>query len=168
MAKDYSMHCIRYSGKQFFSLQIVTSQGPSLQYLGIHPFVVKNTVTKVAEYANTATTIGSAIMGSFAGFTAQKASQPKSPPASPTVWSKWAPAAYAVGGAVLAGAAAGGAYYAREDLTQGLNWATDHLVFVGNLWDQAVLEKRMEDLVDIEKEHGVIFRSSVLPFIFPF
>jgi hypothetical protein len=136
-----------------------------LQYLGIHPFVVKNTMTKFAEYTNAATTIGSALMGSFAGFTAQKAAQPKTqpktPPVSPSAWSKWAPAAYAVGGAVLAGAAAGGAYYAREDLTQGLTWATDHLAFVGNLWDQAALEKRVEDLVDIEKEYGVVFRTSV-------
>lgn len=133
-----------------------------MQYLGIHPFVVKNTVGKYAEYATAATSIGSAIMGSFAGFTAQKAAKPNTPSASPSsAWSKWAPAAYTVGGAVLAGAAAGGVYYARDDLTQGLTWATDHLVFVGNLWDQAALEKRVEDLVDIEKEHGVIFRTLV-------
>ena len=132
-----------------------------MQYLGINPFVVKNTVSKYAEYANAATTIGSALMGSFAGFTAQKAAKPNTS-ASPSAWGKWAaPAAYTVGGAVLAGAAAGGVYYAREDLTQGLSWATDHLVFVGNLWDQAALEKRVDDLVDIEKEHGVIFRTSV-------
>jgi len=128
-------------------------------YLGIHPFVVKNTMTKVAEYTNAATTISSALMGSFAGFTAQKAAQPSTPPASPSAWSKWAPAAYAVGGAVLAGAAAGGAYYAREDLTQGLTWGTDHLVFVKNLWDQAALEKRVDDLVNIEKAYGVAFRT---------
>lgn len=129
-----------------------------MQYLGIHPFVVKNTVTKFAEYANTATSIGSAIMGSFAGLTAQKAAQPSTPPTSPSAWSKWGPAAYAVGGAVLAGA-----YYARDDLTQGLTWATDHLAFVGKLWDEVGLEKRVEDLVDIEKEYGVTFRTSVLP-----
>lgn len=118
-------------------------------------------MTRFAEYANTATTIGSALLGSFAGVTAQKVAQPNSPPASPSAWGKWVPAAYAAGGAVLAGAAAGGAYYAREDLTQGLTWATGHLVYVGSLWDQAALEKRVEDLVDIETEHGVIFRTSV-------
>lgn len=134
------------------------------QYLGINPFVVKNTVTKVAEYANAATTLGSAIMGSFAGFTAQKAAQPATPtpaPAAQSAWSKWAPAAYAIGGAVLAGAAAGGAYYKKDDLTQGFTWATDHMKYVGNLWDEATLEKRLTDLVEIENVHGVIFRTSV-------
>lgn len=108
-------------------------------------------------------------MGSFAGFTAQKVAQPAAAqaPPSPSLWSKWAPAAYAVGGAVLAGAAAGGAYYKREDLTQGLIWATDHLKYAGNLWDEAALAKRVEDLVDIEKEHGVVFRTSVFSFVCP-
>jgi hypothetical protein len=131
-----------------------------MQYFGLNPFVVKNTATKIAEYANTATTVGSAIMGSLAGFTAQKAAQPAAAQASspPSLWSKWAPAAYAMGGAVLAG----GAYYKRDDLTQGLTWATDHLKYVGNLWDEAALAKRVEDLVDIEKDHGVVFRTSVL------
>ncbi|KAF9534708.1 hypothetical protein CPB83DRAFT_842800 [Crepidotus variabilis] len=136
-------------------------------YLGINPFVVKNTVTKVAEYASAATTIGSAITGAFAGFTAQKAAQPATPaaPAAESLWSKWAPTAYAVGGAVLAGAAAGGAYYKKDDLTQGFTWATDHMKYVGNLWDEATLEKRLVDLVEIEKEHGVTFRVlyTVLP-----
>jgi len=133
------------------------------QYLGLNPFIVKNTVTKFAEYANTATTIGSALAGSFAGFTAQKAATAPAAPAagSSSSWGKWGTAAFAVGGAVLAGAAAGGAYYKKDDLTQGLTWATDHLKYVGNLWDEAVLAKRVEDLVDIENEHGVIFRMFV-------
>jgi hypothetical protein len=63
-----------------------------------------------------------------------------------------------VGGALLAGAA-GGAYYKKDDLTQGLTWATDHMKYVGNLWDEAALEQRVEALVDIEKEQGVIFRT---------
>ena len=66
-----------------------------------------------------------------------------------------------MGGAVLAGAAAGGAYYKRDDLTQGFTWATDHLRYAGNLWDEAALAKRVEDLIDIENEHGVIFRTFV-------
>ncbi|CAA7260048.1 unnamed protein product [Cyclocybe aegerita] len=134
-------------------------------YYGLHPFVVKNSVTKVTEYANAATTIGSAVLGSFAAFGAKKATQPVPQPnatANQSPWSRWAgPAAYAVGGALLAGAAAGGAYYKKDELTQGLGWATDHLKYVGNLWDEPELEKRVEALVDIEKEHGVVFR--ILP-----
>jgi len=143
----------------FFELVRFTSSSPHhMQYFGLNPIVVKNTATKIAEYANTA--VGSAIMGSLAGFTAQKAAQPAAAqaPSSPSLWRKWAPAAYAIGGAVLAG----GAYYKRDDLTQGLTWATDHLKYVGNLWDEAALAKRVEDLVDIEKDHGVVFRTSVL------
>ncbi|KAJ3509253.1 hypothetical protein NLJ89_g5321 [Agrocybe chaxingu] len=132
-------------------------------YYGLHPFVVKNGVTKVTEYANAATTIGSAVLGSFAAFGAKKATQPAPQPNATTnqsAWSRWAgPAAYAMGGALLAGAAAGGAYYKKDELTQGLGWATDHLKYVGNLWDEPGLEKRVEGLVDIEKEHGVVFRT---------
>ena len=68
---------------------------------------------------------------------------------------------YAVGGAILAGAVAGGAYYKRDDLTQGLSWATDHMKYVGNLWDEETLNQRVEALVDIEKERGIIFRTLV-------
>lgn len=61
----------------------------------------------------------------------------------------------------MAGAVAGGAYYKRDDLTQGLSWATDHMKYVGNLWDEESLNQRVEALIDIEKERGVIFRTLV-------
>ena len=61
----------------------------------------------------------------------------------------------------MAGAVAGGAYYKKDDLTQGLSWATDHLQFVGNLWDEEALNQRVEALIDIEKDRGVIFRTLV-------
>jgi len=72
-----------------------------------------------------------------------------------------------VGGAVLAGlgAVAGGAYNKRDDLTQGVTWETDHLKYAGDLWDEATLAKRVEDLIDIENEHGVIFRTFVRLFV---
>lgn len=69
------------------------------------------------------------------------------------------PAAYAIGGAVVAGAAAGGAYYARDQLTQGYNWATDHMKYVGNLWDNEGMKDRMEALMDIDEQGGVVFRK---------
>ncbi|KAJ3576203.1 hypothetical protein NP233_g612 [Leucocoprinus birnbaumii] len=128
-------------------------------FLGINPGVVKNGVTKAAEYANAATTAGSAIFGSFAGLGAQKAasSASTSVPASP--WSKWAPAAFAVGGALLAGAAAGGAYYKRNDINQGFSWVMDHMKYAGNVWDEQGLRRRVDDLVDAQEKHGVIFRN---------
>ena len=124
--------------------------------------MVKNGVTRVAQYANTATTIGSALLGSFA-FGAKKAAQTTTPSAPVQGgWAKWAgPAAYAVGGALIAGAAAGGAYYKKDDLTQGFSWATDHMKYVGSLWDEAALEGRINALVDIERDYGVVFRKSV-------
>ncbi|KAF9481809.1 hypothetical protein BDN70DRAFT_830210 [Pholiota conissans] len=136
-------------------------------YYGLHPFVVKNGVTKVAQHANAAITVGSALLGSFAGFGTKKATQPAAAtPDAQAGWGRWAgPAVYAVGGAILAGAAAGGAYYKKDDLTQGISWAGDHLKYVGNLWDEAGLEQRVEALLDIERDLGVAFRNlySILP-----
>ncbi|KAK0498596.1 hypothetical protein EDD18DRAFT_1104114 [Armillaria luteobubalina] len=134
-------------------------------YLGLHPYVFKNSATKATEYVSTARTVGSALLGSFAGFGIKKAADSKPaaedtppPPEPKTSWSKWAPAAYAVGGALLAGAAAGGAYYRRDDLGVGYTWATDHMKYVRNLWDEPALHQRVEDLVDIEEQEGVVFR----------
>ena len=124
--------------------------------------MVKHSVTKVAEHANAAMTIGSTLLGSFTAFGAKKATQPTPSPSQPpqSSWSKWAgPAAYALGGALLAGAAAGSAYYKKDDLTQGFTWATDHLKYVGCLWDETALDQRVEALIDIEKDQGVIFRT---------
>ena len=67
-----------------------------------------------------------------------------------------------MGGALLAGAVAGGAYYKKDDLTQGLSWATDHMKYVGNLWDEKASNQRVEALIDIEKKRGVIFRTLVI------
>ena len=130
------------------------------QYFGIHPFVVKHGVTKASEYVNAVSTVGSVLLGSLAGLGAQKATQTQQPtPQAPQ--SKWGSAMYAIGGAIAAGAVAGGAYYKRDDLTQGLSWATDHMKYVGNLWDEESLKQRVEALIDIEKERGVIFRTLV-------
>ena len=81
------------------------------------------------------------------------------PQASVSSWKKWAPAAYAVGGALIAGAAAGAAYYKRDDINVGYTWATDHMKYVGNLWDEDSLKKRLNDLFEIEEKMGVMFRT---------
>ncbi|PPQ64618.1 hypothetical protein CVT24_008355 [Panaeolus cyanescens] len=133
-------------------------------YLGLNPGIVKNGVTKVAEYASAATTVGSAIFGSLASLGAKKATESPTTNSKPTQanasagWG-WGSAAFAVGGALLAGAAAGGAYYKRDDLNQGFTWATDHLKYVGNLWDENSLQERVDALVRLENDAGVLFRT---------
>ncbi|THV08377.1 hypothetical protein K435DRAFT_740428 [Dendrothele bispora CBS 962.96] len=151
-------------------------------YLGLHPFVFKNSATKAIQYANSARVVGSTLAGSLAGWGAKKASTPTSesapstpasedgsklgtssnpPPAQTSnqgVWSKWAPAAYAVGGAVAAGAAGGMAYWRKDDLGMGYNWVTDHFKYVGNLWDEEELKKRLDTIIEVERTYGVLFK----------
>lgn len=138
-------------------------------YLGLHPFVFKNSATKVAEVADTARTIVSDVLY-FVG-KSQDTSQAKPNPPLPQIapakesestskatgWARWAPAAYTVGGAIAAGAAAGAAYWRREDITSGYKWAFDHMKYVGNLWDKEAMGKRLDDLVLVEQQ-GITFK----------
>jgi len=149
-------------------------------YFGVHPFVFKNSAAQAAGYVRSArevftsfqsfsskSTSASAPAGAAkAAITAASTSKASaSASASTSPWSKWTPAAYAVGGALLAGAAAGTAYYKRDDLGFGYKWVTDHMRYVGALWDEAALHRRVDALVEIEQEMGVIFRTfySYLP-----
>ena len=63
-----------------------------------------------------------------------------------------------MGGALLAGAA-GTAYYKRDDIGIGYTWVTDHLKYVGNLWNKNELEARLDKLFAIEAEMGVLFHT---------
>jgi hypothetical protein len=78
--------------------------------------------------------------------------RPKSP------WEKWAPAVYGVGGALLAGAAAGAVYHQRENLNLGFTWATDHLKYVGTMWEENRLKARVDGLLKLNQESGILFR----------
>jgi len=138
-------------------------------YLGIHPFVFKNSASKAFKYANAASTVASDMFSIFKkkdaapGSTASTTASPPLPITSAegvegAGWSKWLPAAYAVGGAIVAGAAAGTAYYKRQELGSGWSWATDHMKYVRNLWDGKSLKPRLERLGNIEKELAVSFR----------
>ncbi|KAH7914406.1 hypothetical protein BJ138DRAFT_1177332, partial [Hygrophoropsis aurantiaca] len=136
-------------------------------FLGLHPVVFKNSATKAIEYATTARTAVSDVFSIFSQDKSPPSVSPKPPMPSITagstsaagsVWSKWVPAAYAIGGAVVAGAAAGTAYYKRDDIGIGYNWATDHMKYVQNLWDKDALNRRLEDLINAEKQHGVLVR----------
>lgn len=136
------------------------------KYFGLHPYVFKNTATKAAEYADTARSIATGIFSGWAALNASKATKTssktpagliKNVPAEDAVpWVKWA----SYGGAALAAgaAAAGTAYYKREDLALGYAWATDHMKYVGNLWDEDKMRKRVESVIDVEGDLGVIFR----------
>ncbi|KAF7352637.1 Catalytic protein [Mycena venus] len=131
-------------------------------YLGLHPGVFKNSATKAVEYAQAARNVGTGLLGALAGFGASKAPPP--PPSTSAApasgWGKWAgTASYAVGGALLAGAAAGASYYKREDLGLGYSWATDHMKYVSHLWNVDSLNQRVDFLVHAQEQEGVVFRN---------
>lgn len=63
--------------------------------------------------------------------------------------SRWRSALMATGAIALAGGAAAGAYLNRERLGGAYGWVSDHLMFVGNLWDENVLRKRLSDIVEL-------------------
>ncbi|KAF9226622.1 hypothetical protein BS17DRAFT_697664 [Gyrodon lividus] len=134
-------------------------------YLGLHPFVFKNSATKAVEYASAAHTFVSDAYSFFKGSENSAATTPK--PALPQItaavsessstsgWAKWAPAAYAVGGAMIAGAA----YMRRDDVTSGYSWASDHMKYVGNLWDEKAMHERVESLLAAHVNHGIVFKT---------
>ena len=87
---------------------------------------------------------------------------PPSPSSATTTspWSKWArPAAYGLGGVLAVAGAASAAYYKKEDLGLGYKWATDHMKYVGNLWNEEQLKKRVDMLMEIDHSLGVVFRK---------
>lgn len=142
------------------------------QYLGLYPFMFKNSATQAADYVRSATNVLSGFKGWGAKTTttttaASTSAAPaaaagaQSTTATTSVWSKWAPAAYAVGGALIAGAAAGTAYYKRDDIGTSYTWVSDHMKYVGNLWSQAELEERLSKLLEIESRMGVLFHTYV-------
>ncbi|KAJ6539523.1 hypothetical protein B0H19DRAFT_1315669 [Mycena capillaripes] len=147
------------------SRPVAMSHGTTPQYLGLHPGVFKNSATKAVEYAQAARNVGTGLLGALAGagFGANKAttsSTPTPPAASTSGWGKWAgTASYAVGGALLAGAAAGATYYKKDELNLGYSWATDHMKYVGHLWNADALNKRVDFLVNVEEQEGVVFRN---------
>ncbi|EHY52622.1 hypothetical protein HRR83_006884 [Exophiala dermatitidis] len=67
-------------------------------------------------------------------------------------WGKYAMFAGAAGAVVAGGAAA--LYSHREKLSAGWQWASDHLLFVGELFKPEFLRKRVENLEQGFKERG--------------
>ncbi|KAL4081614.1 hypothetical protein V8B97DRAFT_1913612 [Scleroderma yunnanense] len=142
-------------------------------YLALHPYVFKNSVTKAAEVASAARTIVSDVLYFF-GKNQNASPTPPNPSVlqitaaeesagttASTGWARWVPTAYAVGGAVAAGAAAGAAYWRRDEITSGYKWAFDHMKYVGNLWDEAAMKNRLDNMMLAETRHGIVFKMRV-------
>ncbi|KAG8988428.1 hypothetical protein FRB90_002757 [Tulasnella sp. 427] len=82
-------------------------------------------------------------------------------------------AGFTVGGVLLATAAAGTAYYKRQDIMAAQNWAQDHLKYVGNLWNEGQLQDRVSTLVELSKDkaeggQGILFRNRKIEQSFSF
>jgi hypothetical protein len=75
-------------------------------------------------------------------------------------WQKWGTTALAVGGAMItAGAAASAAYYKKDEIGIGYTWASDHMKYVGSLWVEEELNKRLDTVVGYDKKMGILFRT---------
>ncbi|KAH9049123.1 hypothetical protein EDB84DRAFT_1261390 [Lactarius hengduanensis] len=126
-------------------------------YLGLHPHVFKNSATKAVEYVHGVQKTASGLFGAFSQPTAKSPAPATSVP-SPGGWGRWGQAAFAVGGALVAGAAVGTAYYHRPNIESGYSALTEHMQYVGALWDKDALANRVRNLVEGETTHGILFR----------
>jgi hypothetical protein len=59
----------------------------------------------------------------------------------------------------MAGALAGAAYYHRDDIETSYGALTQHMQYVGALWDKNALAERVRLLEEGETMHGVVFRT---------
>ncbi|KZP00208.1 hypothetical protein CALVIDRAFT_470136, partial [Calocera viscosa TUFC12733] len=158
--------------------RIIACIGYDTPYLGLHPNVFKHSVSQVSTYVDAAKSVAAGLGLFGLGGSAVPSSptpQPQVPaerllaPPSPgpaqspsgkqSPWAKLAGLSptyvAAAAGTLLAGAAAGTAFYKRQELAGGWQWASDHLRYVGNLWDEGGMRRRMEGVVDT----GVVFRN---------
>ena len=141
------------------------------QFLGLHPHVFKHQVNKAAEVVQTTKTFVSDLMKAI-----NQNNQPTAvgstkrpvaalPPPEPATggggfWQKWGTTAVAIGGAVIAaGATASAAYYKKDDIGIGYTWATDHMKYVGSLWEEEELNKRLNAVFDYDRKMGILFRT---------
>lgn len=57
----------------------------------------------------------------------------------------------------LGAAAAGTAYYRRDDLATGWKWGFDHMTFVRNLWDNEGLKNRLDRIDELSRTRKILF-----------
>lgn len=142
-------------------------------YLGLHPHVFKNGLSKYAGHVETARQVASnlgsfgaaasGIAGSAAAWfgsgSAAKSTGQSNPGKTQRSWrSTGLLAASAIGG--LAAAAGAAAYVRRDDLAFGWTWVNDHAVWLKNLWDSDGLKERINGLQEVvEGKHGIVFRK---------
>ncbi|KAJ1032745.1 hypothetical protein NDA16_000766 [Ustilago loliicola] len=144
-------------------------------YYGVHPGVFKHGINKYASYLQTAQNIGTFLapmgVGLAARWNSERQSQAQTqsststnstrgarsannnnnndPAASARATSNWRTALMATGAVALAsGAAASAAYFNKDKINGAYGWASDHLAFVSNLWDDNALRARLDRLVD--------------------
>jgi hypothetical protein len=139
-------------------------------YLGISPGVVAHGAEGHYNTASSAFAQISGITGAIWGSDAVAKNEekdvkdkkpiaalpaPSAEDAKLPAWQRWGKIAlYAgAGAAVAAGGAA--AYINRDQITSGWTWVGSHLEFVGCLMRPAELEKRMAQILKVNKELGV-------------
>ena len=148
-------------------------------YLGIAPGVVAHGAEKHWNTASSAYTAYTNLAGAFgwgAKDTAPGAvdasrmlpapssagkvvSDANSDAASAPLWQRYGRVAMFAGaaGAIAAGGAA--AYMKKDQISEGLNWATSHLEFVGVLARPEEMRKRLEKIVALAKAHELGFTN---------
>jgi hypothetical protein len=154
-------------------------------YLGLHPHTFKHHLSQAATYYEQARSVASAatMLSPLAvglGFgkwgssnqdqsQGQEAGPSRSSPKgkgkeveeTPTTgiqsfWSK-SSTLYGLGAVALGAAAAGTAYYRREDFMNGWKWGFDHMTFVKNLWDDGAMKERLDTLDRLATERNIMF-----------
>ncbi|KAL5415740.1 hypothetical protein PMIN06_002261 [Paraphaeosphaeria minitans] len=150
-------------------------------YLGIAPGVVAHGAEKHWNTANSAYSAYSNVAGAFgwgkstetgaqtatsssrmlegAQRSAQAVSDTNADAASVPLWQKYGRVALFAGaaGAVAAGGAA--AYMKREQISEGLGWATSHLEFVGSLARPEEMKKRLASITKLSQTHDLGFAN---------
>jgi hypothetical protein len=140
-------------------------------YLGIAPGVVAHGAEKHWNTASSAYSAYNNLAGAFgwgqkstAGGAVDTSKMLPAPnatgdAASAPLWQRYGKVAMFAGaaGAIAAGGAA--AYMKKDQISQGLSWATSHLEFVGSLARPEEMKKRLSAIVKLSKEHDLGFAN---------
>lgn len=81
-------------------------------------------------------------------------------PGPQSFWNKTS-TLYGLGAVALGAAAAGTAYYRREDFMNGWKWGFDHMTFVRNLWDDSGMKERLDALDRLGRDRDIMFNKYV-------